>query len=272
MNREGEEKRPKKKKKEQTALFSAFLLPRRFFFFFFLLGSSMSREKNQKFGREEKARIFEFRLLMKGEVFRALGLESEKRLEGKHFEVADTGGASGLLFVVFGLQMGEERVAVCMEESPQHYQIASAKMGARESKNVTWIDLSKGEGEVTAGRVRGALREVALEGRTLVLDSLFPLQCCERDVFAVVDLLRELRLRVGPKGMLFSRFHSDSFKEQTPWLLHESDFVCWVQEVSAQDVSGRVCVTERLEKEARPWVAFTVSQDGRVSFSHKISD
>jgi hypothetical protein len=163
--------------------------------------------------------------------------------EGQHVLISDTAQCSGAFLLFWALQRFSEVQFVCLMESPLHYQTVNRKFG----------------GGKEAVRYVKSLEELgSIEDKCVIIDSLYPLQCEAKDVMEVVEVLRGLRKKLGKKGVLVSLFHGDCFAPH--FVAYESDVLLSVKEVGSSEVSGRLSVTKREQKEPNELV-FTVLND-----------
>ena len=182
---------------------------------------------------------------------------------GKHFLLGDTAQCSALPLLVYSMQTFEKVVFVCFEESPLHYELVCKKMGGTSDK-IVWLDMSS-EPLLKTEELWQKLKQKHIAGHTVIVDSLFHVQA-NNSVFEVSEMIRNIRSELGESGVLVTRIHCDTFEEHVKWMVYESDVLLFCKEVAQSDITGRISLTTRGQKEAHE-LSFALTNDGKVSFT-----
>lgn len=199
----------------------------------------------------------------------ALGLADSDWHAGQHLAVVDTERCSGALLLVYAMLIPATASThvICFSESPLHYQHVCRKLGGAQATSVVWSDLTGAvptASDALFESIAAQWRDAGARPAVVVVDSLFPLQCAGLSALDLVDALRRVRVLLGDQGCLVTLAHGDAFVEHMALLAYECDVLLSVRDVSSADVSGRLALTTRGQREPRE-VLFTVA-DTTVHF------
>ena len=170
--------------------------------------------------------------------------EPDRSFAGQHVVVSETLLCDGTLLLAYAMQRYPRAHFVALFESPLHYQTVGRKLGCKGL-------------ELTFYTALDAL-PANLDGECVIVDTLYPLQCVADSPLDVVDQIQALRKRLGKTGVLWTRMQEQCLEPR--WIAYESDLMLTVREVEANDVTGRISVTERDQQQANE-VLFTVAGD-----------
>lgn len=166
-------------------------------------------------------------------------LDEEQDLKGQHVALCETELCSATPFFLWALQRFPSCHVVCLAETPFVYQQQSRKLGTSLESRHQWHDLTS---DPHSGLLYLKDSLQLSQDKGLIVDSLLPLLCCH-GTSAVVDVIRDVRRRLGPSATLVTRFPSDCFEPRL--LAYEADMIVATKEVATADVHGKVSLTKR---------------------------